>query len=231
MMLTAESICVYHGDKRALVDVSLSITDNSSTAIIGHNGAGKSTLAGALCGLNNLRSGRIIVNGMDVSKKNSRWFANAGIRLVPQDVGVFKTLTVKENLEMGASVTRENVQEGMEFVLNFFPDLNCKLNDPAGSMSGGQQKMLAVGIALMSFPKVLIMDEPFIGLSPTMVDAVLKCIIELKKARELSVILIEQNIKKALSVVENVCVLKNGILVGEYSSSAILEEGNFWKYF
>jgi branched-chain amino acid transport system ATP-binding protein len=210
-MLRAENIEVWRGQTQVLSGLSLSIREGVVTALMGGNGSGKSTTLYALSGLVPLKSGEIYVGDRRLTGAGPRKAVEAGIAHVPQGREVFPSLTVRDNLMAGAAIVSSSKlrAERMDRVLSIYPMLSQKLKRPAGTLSGGEQQQVAIGRALMSDPKVVMMDEPSAGLSPTMVDTLIDTIRTLGE-NGLTVLLVEQNVGVAMYSATDAIVLKAG---------------------
>jgi branched-chain amino acid transport system ATP-binding protein len=210
-MLRAENIEVWRGQTQVLTGLSLAIREGVVTALLGGNGSGKSTTLYALSGLIPIAAGEIFVGDRKITGTGPRVAVEAGIAHVPQGREVFPSLSVKENLLAGAAIVRSSKEraERMERVLNIYPMLSEKLRRAAGTLSGGEQQQVAIGRALMSNPKVVMMDEPSAGLSPTMVDTLIETIRTLSD-NGLTVLLVEQNVGVAMHSATDAIVLKAG---------------------
>ncbi|EHM09490.1 ABC-type branched-chain amino acid transport system, ATPase component [Thermanaerovibrio velox DSM 12556] len=222
-MLDVRGLFVNYGKIQALRGVSLTLGEGEVVAVVGSNGAGKSTLIWTLAGVITPASGRLVFRGRDLPGKASQ-VARLGIGLVPERRRLFQDLTVRENLLMGAYTrTDEQAKAAMEEVLDLFPPVADKLSVRAGSLSGGEQQMVAIGRALMSQPSLLLMDEPTLGLSPLMADRVMEAILEVNR-RGVSVLLVEQNAHRALEVSRRAYVLEGGDVVKEGRSEDLLDD-------
>jgi branched-chain amino acid transport system ATP-binding protein len=210
-LLSVTDISVRYGDAQALWDVSFEIQEGEIFSIIGSNGAGKSTILKTLSGFLSPHSGRIEFLGSRVDGTSPMAMVNLGISLVPEGRGLFSSLTVLENLELGAFPKRSRPlkQESLALAFSLFPVLTKRQRQPAGKMSGGEQQMLAIGRALMSRPKLLMLDEPSLGLAPLVVKTVFETIAALK-AEGVTILLVEQNIHQALRIADRACVIKTG---------------------
>jgi branched-chain amino acid transport system ATP-binding protein len=215
-LLEVNSIGVYYGAIRALEGVSLLVPEGRSVVVIGRNGAGKSTLLNTIVGLLSQRTGDIIFQQQRINRWSTTKRVKAGIVLVPEGRGLFPELTVKENLMLGAYLRKGalGVLKTMDEVFHLFPILKDCLSDDAASLSGGQQQMLALGRALISQGKLLMLDEPSHGLSPLLVSEIISILLELKR-RGTTILLAEQNVAAALSVADYGYVLENGRVVYE----------------
>jgi branched-chain amino acid transport system ATP-binding protein len=210
-LLNVTNLNVFYGDAQALWDVSFKVQEGEVFAIIGSNGAGKSTILRALSGLIHPSSGQIEFQGSRIDGKSPMEMVNIGISLVPEGRGLFSTLTVMENLELGAFTKRARplIQQTLEQMENIFPIIRQRPNQLAGKMSGGEQQMVAIARALMSKPKLLMLDEPSLGLAPIVVKGMFE-IIEVLKAQGATILLVEQNIHQALRIADHACVIKTG---------------------
>ena len=213
-MLEVKDLSVYYGVIQALKGISFEVEEGDVIALIGANGAGKTTTLHALTGLIPVKSGSIVFEGKEITKVPGYKLVSMGIAHVPEGRRVFAQLTVLQNLKMGA-FTRNNRQESEETIKRIyqrFPRLEERKNQLAGTLSGGEQQMLAMGRALMSHPRLLVMDEPSMGLSPLYVNEIFKIIQEISKEGT-TVLLVEQNAKKALSIANKAYVLETGKIV------------------
>ena len=213
MALGAEDLTVsYYQDVYVLEDVSLTALEGAITAVIGPNGAGKSTLLKTIYGYLKPRKGRITLDGKDITGKNPFDMLRLGMAFIIQDRGIFPNLTVEENLQLGAWLfrgERERVKEKVEEIYRRYPILKERRKVKAGNLSGGEQRMLELGRALMNEPKICLMDEPSAGLAPKVVDEIYGEIVRLKEEGR-TIVLVEQNIRKALSIADQVYILELG---------------------
>ncbi len=231
-LLEVDRLVVEHGPLRALWDVSLTIGEGERVGLLGANGAGKSTTLGAIIGLYPPVEGTIRYAGKDIARLPVSDVIARGIALVPEGRRLFPEMTVRENLEMGAylSAARQRLAHQLDSVFELFPVLKEKAPQPAGSLSGGQQQMVAIGRALMSAPRLLLLDEPFIGVAPLViaeVTAVLRRVV----ADGVTVLLVEQNIHRALEFVDRAYVLENGRIVLAGTRDALLTDAGFGSKF
>lgn len=211
-MLKIEDMHVYYGAIHAIKGVSFEVGEGEIVALIGANGAGKSTILKTVSGLMHPRSGSITFCGQDISHTEAYKLLRTGLAHVPEGRRIFLQMTVQENLEMGAYVNKEVSQADLDMVFDYFPRLKERRKQIAGTLSGGEQQMLAMGRALMSKPKIVLMDEPSMGLSPLFVSEVFKIIEEIR-ASGTTVLLVEQNAKKALEIADRAYVLETGRIV------------------
>ena len=212
-MLVLERVNCYYDEIHILKDVSLRLAPGEILGLLGRNGAGKTTTLKAIMGLVKSRSGGIQVEGRELTRLSPHEIPRLGIAYVPQGRRLFPLLTVEENLRMGLLV-RDRGPETLDRVLNLFPVLKELLRQRAGTLSGGQQQMLAMARALCLEPKLLLLDEPSEGLMPSLVDKLLSTIVELK-ANRVAVLLVEQKIEAALKVADRIAFIENGSVRGE----------------
>ncbi|WP_158747524.1 ABC transporter ATP-binding protein [Acidisphaera sp. L21] len=213
--LAADDLHVAYGNIRALRGVSLSVAEGTICAVVGANGAGKTTTLNAICGLRTLTQGRITLDGRDVTTIPPHDLVPLGLVQVPEGRRVFSRLTVRENLSMGAFRRRSprgELAEDLDRVLGLFPRLRERMTQLAGTLSGGEQQMLAMGRALMSKPRTLLMDEPSMGLAPRFVDQVFETIVAINKLG-VTILLVEQNAYMALEIAQMAYVLQSGEIV------------------
>jgi len=215
-MLDVHGLEVWYGAAPALWGVSLTVRAGELLSVVGPNGAGKTTLINALCGIERARAGRIVVDGVDVTRLPSHRFCAAGIAVVPEGRRLFTAMTVRENLELGSHLplARAERAESLAAALELFPALAEKLASPAGELSGGQQQMVAIARALMARPRLLLLDEPSLGLSPLIVADMFDAVRRIN-AQGVSVLLVEQNVEIALSLSDRAYVLEEGRIVAE----------------
>jgi branched-chain amino acid transport system ATP-binding protein len=213
-LLELEDVHSYYGSIHALQGVSLTVEQGEIVTLIGANGAGKTTTLRSISGLLHCRKGRISLEGKDISKMPAHLVHKAGLDLVPEGRGVFPRLTVLENLEMGAYLQRDKneIKRRIEYAFGLFPRLRERIDQKGGTLSGGEQQMLATARGLMSNPKILLLDEPSMGLAPVLVDQIFDIIKELN-ARGTTILLIEQNALMALSIANRAYVLQTGSIV------------------
>ena len=228
MMLEVSHIVVDHGKLRALWDVNLNVSEGQRVGLVGANGAGKSTTLGAIAGLYPAAGGSIVYSGEQLVHHRAPDALARGIVLVPEGRRLFGEMTVRENLRMGAysGRTRGKLVEGLDKVFALFPILRDKQAQPARELSGGQQQMVAIGRALMSQPKLLLLDEPFIGVAPILVDEIMAALATIA-ADGVTMVLVDQNIGRALRFVERATVIQNGRTVLEGDSATLLTDENF----
>ena len=190
-------------------DCAISVDKGQIAVVVGPNGAGKATVMKALVGMLNVRGGRVLLDGRDISSMSPQQRVAEGMAFVPQNQNVFVTMTVEENLEMGAFLRRDDITETMEQVFDLFPVLKTKRSQIAGELSGGQRQQVAVGRALMTKPTVLMLDEPTAGVSPIVMDELFDRIIEIKRIG-IAILMVEQNARQALNIADRGFVLVTG---------------------
>ena len=213
MLLNVKNINVYYGVIQAIKDVSFEVNEGEIVALIGANGAGKTSIMKTVSGLLHSQGGSIIFDGQDISKLSAHKIPGMGLVQVPEGRRIFTEMTVLENLEMGAYLRKdkEGIQQDLEKIYQRFPRLKERKNQLAGTLSGGEQQMLAMGRALMAKPKLLLLDEPSMGLSPILVSEIFD-IIKKINADGVTVLLVEQNANKALSIANRAYVLETGAI-------------------
>ena len=224
-MLEVDKMKVAYGAVEALHGVSIAVEQGEIVTIIGANGAGKSTLLRAVCGVLTPTAGTIRFDGADVTALASPAMIRRGVAMVPEGRHVFPELTVRENLDLGAYYRRDTaaMRDDMERVLVLFPILRERLDSHGGLLSGGQQQMLALGRALMSRPRLLLLDEPSLGLAPTIVQTLARIIRELNQEGT-TILLVEQNARMALRLAHRAYVLSAGLVVGTGTGKELLDD-------
>lgn len=224
-MLEVQSLRVAYGAATALWDVSLTVNTGELLCVVGPNSAGKTTLINAIAGLNRVSGGKLMFDGDDLTKLAPHRFCDHGIALVPEGRRLFTAMSVRENLELGSYTSKARVvrARSLERVCALFPALVPKLEHPAGSLSGGQQQMVAIGRALMATPKLLLLDEPSLGLAPSIVLDMFKVISDIH-AEGMTVLLVEQNVTMALQVAQNAAVLEEGRIVATGTPDELLAQ-------
>jgi branched-chain amino acid transport system ATP-binding protein len=222
-LLEVEGLDVYHGDLQALHGLSLTVPEGAISAVVGANGAGKTSLLGSILGLHTPRAGRISFRGRDITGLTPHEVCNLGLALVAEGRQLFSSLTVLENLELGALLprARRHAKKSLEDVFALFPLLAERRRQLAGSMSGGEQQLLAIARALMAAPEVVLFDEPSLGLAPRAVQEVFQIIRALHQ-RGLTIVLVEQNVALSLQMSESAHVLENGRIVLSGSGQQLL---------
>jgi branched-chain amino acid transport system ATP-binding protein len=210
-MLELEDVHVHYGNIRALAGVSLSVAEGELVALIGSNGAGKTTTLRTISGINRVSQGAIRFQGADITRAPADRIVSLGISHCPEGRRIFGSLSVRENLRLGAvsQADKRAAADDLEMVLGLFPLLGERLGQAGGTLSGGEQQMLAIGRALMSRPRLLLLDEPSLGLAPLMVERIFETIASLKAAGR-TILLVEQNVHHALDVADRAYVLETG---------------------
>jgi branched-chain amino acid transport system ATP-binding protein len=224
-MLAVKNLDLYYGDAQALDKVSLEVPQGAIVAIVGANGAGKSSLIRTIAGIERARSGSVTFLSKDITALESHRICNLGIGQVAEGRQVFPTLTVLENLEMGAMIprARAGAKEKLGEVLAMFPRLRERTDQLAGTMSGGEQQMLAIARCLMGAPELIMFDEPSLGLAPLVVQEVLHTI-RLLNERGLTILLVEQNVAVSLRISQRAYVLENGRIVMSGTGAELLHD-------
>ena len=226
-MLEIEDLEAAYGDARALSGVTLAIGPGEIVALLGPNGAGKSTLLKSIAGLLRPRAGTIRWEGEDLSRVGAHLIVERGLAMVPEGRRLFGSMTVEENLELGAFAARarNTRRASLERVYALFPDLRERRRQAVRALSGGQQQMVAVGRALMTNPRLLMLDEPSLGIAPRLVRSILEALVEINRGG-VAVFLVEQNVQAALTLAHRAYVLEGGRIVGEGSGAALLQDAH-----
>lgn len=229
-MLSVKSLSVFYGKLQALWDISLNVENKSLTAVLGSNGAGKSTVLNTFAGLLKPSSGSIIFDGQNVSDYEPYERVEAGLSLIPEGGRLFPYQVVEENLEIGAygKRARADLRRRLEWVYHLFPILKSRRKQMAGTLSGGEQKQLTIARGLMSNPKLLMLDEPSLGLSPIIVLEVFKLIKQIS-GTGVTILLVEQDVYQTLKLAERVFVLEAGKIVMEGSGRELMEKDSIKK--
>lgn len=224
-ILDVKNMNVYYGMIHAVKDISFSVEEGDIVTLIGANGAGKTTILQTLTGIVQMKSGKVKYNKKDISHHLNHKLVNEGIAHVPEGRRIFSTLSVLQNLKLGAYTrnSKDEINESLDNVYKKFPILKERSKQLAGTLSGGEQQMLAVGRALMSKPKLLFLDEPSMGLSPIYVNTIFDIIEEVHK-EGVSILLVEQNAKKALAIASKAYVLETGKIVKEGNPKDLLND-------
>ena len=222
-MLKVEGLRAGYGAINILWDLSFTIGDGEIVAILGSNGAGKTTMVRAVTGMVRPSAGSVVFDGEELAKKSSRYILDKGIVQVPEGRQLFTEMTVLENLEMGAfnAATQAAFAKNLETVYHWFPKLRERAKQAAGTLSGGEQQMVAVARAIIGMPKLLILDEPSLGLAPNIVDEILAVASTMAKKDGISVMLVEQDITKALSCADRGYVIENGRIALEGTAAEL----------
>ncbi|WP_020407743.1 ABC transporter ATP-binding protein [Hahella ganghwensis] len=221
-MLSFENIHTHYGKIEALHGISLNVNEGEIVTLIGANGAGKTTLLMTLCGDPRASSGKVMFRGEDITHKPTADIMRSGIAVVPEGRRIFPGLTVTENLHMGGFFTpKEDFYKTLDYVFELFPRLKERQSQRGGTMSGGEQQMLAIGRALMSHPKLLLLDEPSLGLAPIIINQIFDTISQLRE-EGMTIFLVEQNANQALKLADRGYVLENGKVVMEDTGANLL---------
>jgi branched-chain amino acid transport system ATP-binding protein len=224
-ILRIEDLAVSYGHIEAVKGISLSLNEGEITALVGANGAGKSTTLLALSGLLKPNRGQVLLDGQDVSKLPAHQIVRRGIVQVAEGRAILTTLTVAENLSLGAYTRSDKagIARGLEWIYTLFPVLKNRHAGLAGNLSGGEQQMLAIGRALMAKPRVLLLDEPSMGLAPLMVQEIFRVLRDINRSG-LTILLVEQNVRQALRIAQHGYVLENGSIVAHDSGENLLRD-------
>ena len=229
-MLSVNNLQVHYGMIQAIKDVSFEVNEGEVIALIGANGAGKTTILHTVSGLLQPTKGSVIFEGQDITKVPAHKIVSLGMAHVPEGRRVFAQLTVLENLKLGAYTRKDKneMEETLKMIYKRFPRLEERKNQMAGTLSGGEQQMLAMGRALMSHPKIILMDEPSMGLSPIFVEEVFKIIRDIS-AEGVTVLLVEQNAKKALNIADRAYVLETGNIILQGDAKKLMNDESVKK--
>jgi len=228
-MLRIKNINTFYGQVHAIKNISLHLAEGEVVTLIGANGAGKTTLLNSLSGIVPPKSGQILFNDAEISNLAPHTVVRLGVSQVPEGRQVFKPLSIDDNLELGAYLNyritggKAQAKKDMEMVYELFPILRQRRKQLAGTLSGGEQQMLAIGRALMAKPKLLLLDEPSMGLAPMIVQEILKVIANLSSEKKTTILLVEQNARAALKIANRGYVLETGRLILEGTAAELLE--------
>jgi branched-chain amino acid transport system ATP-binding protein len=231
-ILEVKNIKVRYSGLPVLQGVSLSVDSGETVGVVGANGAGKSTLLRAIMGAQRAFEGQIIFAGKEIQRLRTEQIVRLGIVYVPEEKMLFRPLAVEENLMLGAYILADahRIQENLDFVYALFPRLKERRLQPASTLSGGEQQMVAIGRGLMSRPQILMLDEPSLGLAPKLVDEVLDTVRRLKQ-QGMTILLVEQNVREALDLADRGYVIQTGRIVGEGSGKELLASATFRQAF
>jgi branched-chain amino acid transport system ATP-binding protein len=232
-MLEATAVAAGYGKKEIVRGVDLAVHEREVLLVLGHNGAGKTSLMRALFGLLPLRAGRVTFAGRDITGRRPAENVADGLAFIPQGHGIFPTLSVHDNLDLGAFALRERAKLGerLATVFALFPVLAERRSQIGGTLSGGQQQMLAIGMALMHAPRLIILDEPSIGLAPTLVDKVMQAIREVNRRFGTTIVMVEQNVRFSLPIADRVAVLKTGLKIYDGPPDPLQDRVELMKLF
>jgi branched-chain amino acid transport system ATP-binding protein len=233
VLLGVEALATGYGRKQVVFGASLGVGEGEIVALIGHNGAGKTTMLKAVAGLLPVWSGHVRLGGTAIERTSSAARVREGLAFVPQEHFVFADLTVADNLALGAfTVTdRRLAAERREAVLTLLPILAQRGRQLAGTLSGGEQRMVSLGMALMMRPRLLLLDEPSLGLAPLLVERIMETIQDIVRRERLTVLLVEQNIRHALAIAARVYVMRTGRVILEETGAAMAARGEWWDLF
>lgn len=227
-ILQVENIKVRYSGLPVLHGVSLNVSSGETVCVVGANGAGKSTLLRAIMGTQQVFEGRILFEGREFQGLRTEQIVHMGIIYVPEERMLFTPLSVEENLLLGAYILNDErqIQENLEFVYNLFPKLSERRSQAASTLSGGEQQMVAIGRGMMSSPRILMLDEPSLGLAPLLVDEVLDTVRRLKE-EGITILLVEQNVRESLDLADRGYVIQTGRIVAEGTGDELLESDMF----
>jgi len=231
-LLCVRGVKAYYGNIAALNGVDVEVGEGEIVALIGANGAGKSTLMMTICGNPRAREGRITFAGRDITELPTHEIARLQIAQAPEGRRIFVRMTVLENLQMGAALTDPaHFEADIARVFALFPRLEERIDQRGGTLSGGEQQMLAIARALMSRPRLLLLDEPSLGLAPLLVERIMETIQEISRRDHLTVLLVEQNVRHALAIAQRVYIMRTGRLILEETGTAMAARGQWWDLF
>ena len=232
-ILETRGLAAGYGKKQIVHDVDLSLDRGEILLVLGHNGAGKTTLMRAIFGLLKPTAGEVTYDGKPIAGRAPGDNVAEGIAFVPQGHGIFRTLSVRDNLELGGFIMADKTRlpDRMQTIFKLFPILDERQQQIGGTLSGGQQQMLAIGMALMHEPRVVILDEPSIGLAPNLVDWVMQSIAEINRSFGTSILMVEQNVRYSLPIASRVAVLKAGRKIYDGSPTHLQDDVELMKLF
>lgn len=234
VFLNVADLSVGYGGRPVLENFGITLRENEILCLLGHNGAGKSTLIKSIFGLLSRTKGTISLRGRRIEKPNPHTLTELGVSLLPEGRGVFPSLTVRENLKLGftaADIPQEEHRERLDWVLDIFPAIREFDKRPASTLSGGQQQMVSLARALLSRPQCLLLDEPSIGLAPQLFQSMLTPIRRLQQERGMSILMVEQNVRDALTISDRVVVMKSGEIVAEGLPDEFRDNARLMEFF
>ncbi|MBB3459302.1 branched-chain amino acid transport system ATP-binding protein [Rhizobium sp. BK313] len=231
-LLEVQNLSAGYGNKTVLHDVSFKVKPGQILALLGHNGCGKTTTLKNIIGMGERATGDMYLSGERIDKLKVSERISRGLRLLPEGRGIFATLTIGENLDVVADRNCRGPDNRFEVkdVLELFPALSGRLDTIAGSLSGGQQQMLALGLALLGSPRCILLDEPSIGLAPNLVERLFELVRDVCRSSQLGAVLVEQNVAASMKIADHVTILNNGAVVFDGSPEEA-RNSNFWHYF
>lgn len=215
MEIVISGVYAGYGDSLVLNNLSMKVGDGEILGVLGRNGMGKSTLVRTIAGLNLPTAGKILAGGQDITLLPPHQRARIGISTIVQGRGIFPQLTVSENLEMGRMCAERDKSSRLDEVLSYFPKISERLDQKAGTMSGGEQQMLAISRGLMTHPKVILLDEPSDGIMPTLVNKIAEILIQINREHNLTIIIVEQNVPMVFRMTEQCLIIENGSVVAQ----------------
>lgn len=232
-ILKVSNVEAYYGPIQAIRGVSIDVSQGDIVTVLGSNGAGKTTILKTISGVMDPRKGKVTFEGEDITSREPDWVMRRGISHVPEGREVFPFLSVQENLRMGAFTRKDakGVADDIDMVFNYFPVLKERREQPAGQLSGGEQQMLSISRALMSRPKVMLLDEPSLGLSPRLVKEIFEIIVRLNKERGVTMLLVEQNANMALKTADFGYVLEVGRIVMEDPCEKLIQREDIQEFY
>ncbi len=232
-VLEVDELVASYGKRHVLHGVSLNVAPGEIVTVLGHNGAGKTTLLKTIFGLVPLQGGRIRLDGRDATRDSHMSHVRHGMSFVPAEAAIFRDLTVLENLQLGAYTVSDSTvrEQRLTRALELFPVLGDRASQIAGTLSGGQQRMLSLGISLMTGPKLMLLDEPSLGIAPGLVQQIFERIRELTQSDQLSVLVVEQNVRAVLPVADRAYFMRAGNLILEEAADVALARGRWWDLF
>lgn len=231
MLMEIEGLEAGYGNRVVVRGVTITIDEKEIVLLIGSNGAGKTTTIRTVFGFLKPSKGKVVYNGNPITARSPLANVKDRISYTPQERFIFPDLSVKDNLDMGAYTIEDGVESSLETIYRLFPILKERLWQRAGTLSGGEQRMLGIGMALITRPNLLLLDEPSVGLAPVLVQAVMSTLEHIKNDLGTSILLVEQNVKQALRIADRVYVMKMGEILLEESGESLLEKGQWWDLY